>query len=288
MLAPLHQLVEDDAGNGAVGHSVSGITRCNPDVLIRAGILSDVRHKVYRLYDLARPAVLDLLQHWETLASPLLEAYESLFGVQRLTGLVIFAADDEHLVIQLVSEPVFAGLDADVMVGIGRVPVEAMRHGAFWNSPSDDVGAIGSLLAVDDEPVVHRSIGTDDNVVGADYVATSGRDLSRLAVFDFLGVHAGVNAAAIAEDRARKALQVLQWVEGCLARKAKGRSTVPERERDSIDELRVGDARAMRGVELTLEILARFLAAEKEVALDSLELAIDVFHRGDAFDAMNS
>src|SRR6202008_4603230 len=138
------------------------------------------------------------------LASPLLQAYESLFGVLRLTCFVILAADDEHLVIQLVSRAVFAGLDADVMVGIGCVPVEPMRHCTFGNSPSDDVGAIRSLLAVDDEPVVHGNVGADDDVVGADDVAAGGRDLSRLAIFDFLGVHAGVNAAAIAEDCPRE------------------------------------------------------------------------------------
>jgi len=141
---------------------------------------------------------------------------------------------------------------------------------------------------VDDEPIVHGNVGADDDVVGADDVAAGGRDLSRLAIFDFLGVHAGVNAAAIAEDRPRESLEILHGMNGRLARKAKGWSAVPEGERNPVNELGVGETGAMCGVELTLEILARFLAAEKEVTLDSLELAIYVFHRGDAFDAMDS
>src|SRR3954469_5614583 len=43
----------------------------------------------------------------------------------------------------------------------------------------------------------------------------------------------------------------------------------------------------MGGGELLLELFARILAAEEQVALDTLELAVDVFHRSDAFDAMN-
>src|SRR5450759_1409969 len=43
MLASLHQLVEDDACNRAVGHPISLIAGGDPDVLIAARILADVR-----------------------------------------------------------------------------------------------------------------------------------------------------------------------------------------------------------------------------------------------------
>src|SRR6266576_924670 len=100
VLASLDQLVEYDAGDGAVGHSVTRVAGGNPDMLIGAGILPDVRHVVYRLDDLTRPPILDALQHREALASPLLEPDESLFGVTGLTGFMILTADDQHLVIQ--------------------------------------------------------------------------------------------------------------------------------------------------------------------------------------------
>src|SRR3954465_9335304 len=43
----------------------------------------------------------------------------------------------------------------------------------------------------------------------------------------------------------------------------------------------------MRSGELSLELLASVFPAEEQVAFDALELAVDVFHRCDALDAMN-
>src|SRR6476659_4224393 len=53
VLAALHQFVENDAGDGAVCHPISGITGCDPDVLVSAGVLSDVCHVVDGFNDLA-------------------------------------------------------------------------------------------------------------------------------------------------------------------------------------------------------------------------------------------
>ena len=84
------------------------------------------------------------------------------------------------------------------MVGIGRVPVDAVRHRCFGNSAGDDVSSISRLLAVDDEPIVYRSVGADDDVVGADDVTAFRRNFPRLSIFDFFGVNAGVDATSVA------------------------------------------------------------------------------------------
>ena len=123
MPSSLDQLVEENAGDGTVRHPVSGITGCDPDVLIGARVFSDVRHVIDGLHDLTGPTVLDPLEHRETLARPLLEADESLIGVFGLAGLMVFAADDQHLVVQLPPRFILGGLEADVMVWIGSVPV---------------------------------------------------------------------------------------------------------------------------------------------------------------------
>src|SRR3954470_11911586 len=72
VLAALDQLVENDAGDGAVGHAVSRIAGRNPDVVVTTGILPDVGHVVHGLHDLPRPAVINALDHGESLAGPLL------------------------------------------------------------------------------------------------------------------------------------------------------------------------------------------------------------------------
>ena len=103
-----------------------------------------------------------------------------------------------------------------------------MRHRAFRNATGNDVRSVSGLLAVDDEPVVDRGVGADDDVVGADDVTGAGGDFARLAVLDFLGVHAGVDPTAVAKDGAGKSLQVFEGMKRCLSREAQGGAAVPE------------------------------------------------------------
>jgi len=76
-------------------------------------------------------------------------------------------------------------------------------------------------------------------------------------------------------------------MKGCLAREAKRRPAVPEAERNAIDDLGVVDSGAMRCFELSLELLSLGVAAEKEVAFDTLKIAVDVLHGGNRLDAMD-
>jgi len=68
------------------------------------------------------------LYHRETLAGPLLEACKTLCHIIGLTGLVILTADNENLIIELVAGAVLGLLQADVVVGIGRIPVQPVRN----------------------------------------------------------------------------------------------------------------------------------------------------------------
>src|SRR4051812_46436912 len=106
VLAALNELVENDSGDGTVGHAVAGVSGSDPDVLIAARVLADVSHVVDGLHYLAGPAVVDALNHRKALACPLLEVREARLGVLGLTRLVIFAADDEDVVVQLSSRAV--------------------------------------------------------------------------------------------------------------------------------------------------------------------------------------
>src|SRR5665811_1441846 len=76
--------------------------------------------------------------------------HESFFGVRGLAGLVIFTADDQDVVIQFVPGFVLGVLEADVVVGIGSIPVQPVRDRSLRNSRADDIRAIRGLLAVDD------------------------------------------------------------------------------------------------------------------------------------------
>src|ERR1700693_2801719 len=161
-----------------------------------------------------------------------------------------------------------------------------MRHRSLRNARADDIGAIRSLLAVDDEPVVDRSIGANDDIIGVDDMAVSRCHFRRLTIFDFFRVHSGVDLSSIAKNRASKPLQILERVKGGLSRKAKRGSAVPESEWNAIDQLRIRYSSAVRRFELPFQILACVFTAKKEESFDTLKTAIDVFHRSNVFDPM--
>jgi len=255
-------------------------------VLVAARIPADVRHVIDGLDHLTRPAIVQALDHREALACPLLEAHESFFGVRGLPGFVILAANDQDVVIQLVPGFILGVLDADVVVRIGSIPVQSLRDRSLRNSRADDIGAIRGLLAVDDEPVVDWCIGANNDIIGVDDVAIARGDLRRLTILDFLGVDAGVDLPSITKNRASQTLQILERVKGGLSRKAKRGPAVPESERNAIDKLRIHYSGAVGRFELALQILACVLAAKKEEAFDTLEIAVDVFHRRNGLDSM--
>jgi len=105
VLPSLDELIENDAGDGAMRHSVSRIAGGDVDVLVGAGILPDVSEIVHRLHYLSRPAVLYALDHGKALPRPFLQAAKGLLVIfrLRLSRLVVLAADDEDLVVRLLA-----------------------------------------------------------------------------------------------------------------------------------------------------------------------------------------
>ena len=63
-----------------------------------------------------------------------------------------------------------------------------------------------------------------------------------------------------------------------LTREAKRDSAVPEAERNFLHELGVVDSSAMGCFELTLQLFPLIVSTEKQVSIDALEIAVDVFH----------
>ena len=75
--------------------------------------------------------------------------------------LVVLAADDEPVV------ALVRGLEAHVVVGIERVPVERVRAPSRAAPARDGIGAVRRLLGVDRDPVVDRRVGGDHDRAGA-------------------------------------------------------------------------------------------------------------------------
>src|SRR5688500_14064807 len=162
-----------------------------------------------------------------------------------------------------------------------------MGYGSLRHARADDVSPVSGLLAVDDQPVIDRSVGANDDVVGADDVAIARRDPGGYSIHDLFSVHTGVDFSAVAENRASETFQVLERMEGCLSRKSQRDAGIPEIQRRALDDLGVGESGAVTRLELALEILPLAVAAEKEVAVNALEVAVDVFHRRNRFDPVD-
>jgi hypothetical protein len=108
-----------------------------------------------------------------------------------------------------------------------------------------------------------------------------------LAIFNLLGVRLRVDVSAVANDRAHKSIQILERMKLRLSGKAKRRPRIPEINRRALDELHIVQPCAMRCIELTLELIAFVIAAEEEVSVHSLKVAVEIFQRRNRLNAIN-
>jgi hypothetical protein len=81
----------------------------------------------------------------------------------------------------------------------------------------------------------------------------------------------------VAQNSASETLQVFERVKLSLARESKRRARVPEIGWCLVDELDVNKPGTMRCIELTLELVAVAVGPQKEISIDTLEVAVDVF-----------
>ena len=109
------------------------------------------------------------------------------------------------------------------MVRIGGIPEQEAGDGAAPHPGANDVRAIRSLLGMDDQAVVDRGVGGNDDgpCTHAHAVGLHAGARVRQA-FDFVGVRAAVDSPAVPADGAGEASDVLEDVELALARKTQG------------------------------------------------------------------
>jgi hypothetical protein len=136
-----------------------------------------------------------------------------------------------------------------------------------------------------DHPVVDGAVSSDDNVVSGDHMSVTRCHTAGLAIDNGFGMRVGIDMAAVAQNGAGETLQILERMKLSLARESKRWAGVPELGWRLVDQLDVVKAGTMRGIELPLELVALAAGPEKQVSVDTLEIAIDVLLRGDRLDA---
>ena len=105
-----------------MSETVARVPRRDVDNIL-AGIAADEGEAVERIDDQSRPAEFEFAKRRKTLARPRLEPPQVLTFVIRMNGLVIIAADEQHTAVAAL---VAHALQAHVVIGIVRVPVEAV------------------------------------------------------------------------------------------------------------------------------------------------------------------
>jgi hypothetical protein len=240
---------------------------------------------VERRHDLARPAVRLLAELGNQLADPGLELAEPFGAVIGLARLVVLAARDQVVALAR------AGMEADVVVGIGHVPVERIRQRVAGDAERHGVGAVGRHLAVQLDELVDRRVGGDDGMARCDAGAVLGVHLDALRRgLDADHRAVGEQPAAFVHDRAGHCLQVFQGMEGRLARIAQRRCGLETDERHALGVFD-GGASLPCCLELLVELLLRLLPLHvfrrKEKAVEPPEGAVDVELGHDRLDAVD-
>ena len=139
------------------------------DVLV-AGIASDERGIVDRIENLPGPAMRDVAELRQQSPDPGFDPFEPRPAVVGFAGLVIGAADDEVLGVAA------SGFEADIVIGIERVPIERVLDAVARDGDRHRVGAIRRELGVEREAVVDRRIGGDDRLRGLHRRIVGGAD----------------------------------------------------------------------------------------------------------------
>ena len=134
------------------------------------------------------------------------------------------------------------------------------------------------------EHVGDRRVGADADGVCGDRVLALGLDLARRTTFNARDLRATVDASTAANDRVRQAGEILEQMELPLIRKAKTRAKVEFDVRHAIEPRHAGPPDAMRRRQLGVEHVDAIGAAEEEIAVDALEIAVDVFGADDLLD----
>src|SRR4051812_34038860 len=110
--------------------------------MLAARVTADKAAVVYRIEYLTGPAMSNLLQRRDERAYPFFQTLETLFTVIRFAALVILAPNNDEVVRSM------ARLQAHIVIGIFRIPVECVRDRPFPDCKSHGVTAVRRHLGV--------------------------------------------------------------------------------------------------------------------------------------------
>jgi hypothetical protein len=130
---------------------------------------------------------------------------------------------------------------------------------------------------VQNDPVIHRTVGRNNDVISGYDTTVACRDLARLAIDDLISVRVREDLSAVTNDCTSETVQIFERMKLGLSGETKCRPGIPELRRCSVNQLDFVKTSTMRSVELALQLIRLAVAAEEEKSIDALEVAVDVF-----------
>jgi len=142
------------------------------------------------------------------------------------------------------------------------------QYKAFGTVPTgtatpNDVAPIGGLVRPEDEPIVHRSVGCNDNCFARHGTAATRRDLSGLSSVESYGVSPRIDAAAVADDALRESRQIFQGMKLSLASEPQCGAGIKRNSWHAIDQLGVRETGVPGRRQFTLQEVRRLIRALK-------------------------
>ena len=181
------------------------------------------------------------------------------------------------------------------MVRVAGVPVEGVVHTALRDRGADHVGAVGRLLGVNAHPVVDgcRRVGRHDDRVGQHRrravvdLRPRGLLLVGIGALHVLHPAAGEDLAAALLKCLGQGADVLERLKPRLPRESQARPGLVPAQDDPLELLHVLKARADRRLQLPVEQVGRVGGDREEVAVDALEIAVDLLFGDDLLDPVD-
>ncbi len=234
-----------------MGHTLSGISSCDVNVVFVQRISTDKSDSIHRLHYLSGPAKLHFSHLWKTLARPQLESCETFLAIVRLTRFVIFTANDQNIMRIII----FVALETYVMIRIARVPVERLSDRASRNNNADHVRDVRRLLGMNRDAIVHRSVRRYYYDVCRHNRPVTGFNPSVLATCDLCRMSLAENSTAIAHYCTSKAIHVFERMKLRLSWKSQCDACIKSGKRCTCDFLNTRQSCAMRRGEFIFQQL---------------------------------
>src|SRR5213082_1840146 len=140
---------------------------------------------------------------------------------------------------------------------------------------------------MNDKAVVNRTIRCYHRGLRANYVSVRGFNLHLVAIFNFYDASLGENTTTKIDNLLRQRIQILQGMKLRLSWNSQDTIGIKLPNRNPVDEFDTEQTCAKNRFQFALQICNRPARRQKQIAVHSLEVAVDLLPVDDRFDPID-